>query len=159
MITVRPACAADIPAIAALFRAYAASLDVDLGYQGFEAELAALPGAYTPPTGALLIAVATDGSHLGCVAMRRLAEPGTCEMKRLHTCPAARGRGVGRALALAVIGAARDAGYRAMRLDTLPDMAAAQRLYASLGFEATAPYYASPVAGTIFMRKHLLPGT
>ncbi len=77
-------------------------------------------------------------------------------MKRLHTRPEARGKGIGRALVLAAIEAARSGGYVSMRLDTLPDMRAAQNLYAQLGFVATPPYYATPVPGTIFMRKALV---
>ncbi len=150
---VRPA--TDLGIVAGLFREYAGSLGIDLSYQGFEAELAGLPGAYAPPAGALLLAYALDGDALGCVAIRPLAEAGTCEMKRLHTRPAARGKGVGRALAVAAINIATRAGYRSMRLDTLPDMLAAQALYRSLGFETTPPYYDTPIAGTIFMRKVL----
>jgi len=150
---VRPA--ADLGIVAGLFREYAGSLGIDLSYQGFEAELAGLPGAYAPPAGALLLACALDGDALGCVAIRPLPEAGTCEMKRLHTRPAARGKGVGRALAVAAINIATRAGYRSMRLDTLPDMLAAQALYRSLGFEITPPYYDTPIAGTIFMRKVL----
>jgi ribosomal protein S18 acetylase RimI-like enzyme len=154
-ISIRPAAAADMGTVATLFREYAASLDVDLSYQGFAAELAALPGAYAPPRGALLIAVSGSGHALGCVAIRPLAESGTCEMKRLHITPAARGGGVGRALALAAIEAATQAGYICMRLDTLPAMIVAQTLYRRLGFEITPAYYNSSVPGTIFMRKTL----
>jgi ribosomal protein S18 acetylase RimI-like enzyme len=154
-LSIRRACASDLGAVATLFRAYADSLSVDLSYQGFEEELAALPGAYAPPAGALLIARSAAGEPLGCVGVRPLGEPGACEMKRLHTTPAARGAGIGRALAVAAIEAARQAGYCAMRLDTLPAMIAAQTLYRRLGFETTPAYYDSPVPGTIFMRKTL----
>jgi ribosomal protein S18 acetylase RimI-like enzyme len=152
---IRPAGEADLPAVAALFRGYARALGVDLSYQGFERELATLPGAYAPPAGALLIAVSDEGAPLGCVAVRALGEPGVCELKRLHTVPAARGAGIGRALAQAAITAARQAGYSEIRLDTLPDMLAAQSLYRRLGFEVIPAYYESPVAGTLFMRKGL----
>lgn len=148
---IRPATAEDIATIADLFTEYAAALGVNLGYQNFEAELATLPGAYTPPAGALLLATTPSNQPLGCVAIRPMTEPGTCEMKRLHTKPAARGQGVGRALATAAIEAATKAGYRTMRLDTLPAMAAAQSLYRSLGFVTTPAYYESPISGTIFM--------
>ena len=141
--------------VRSLFRAYAASLGVDLSYQGFEAELAGLPGAYASPGGALLLAVSDAKGALGCVAMRPLPEFGGCEMKRLYVGPAGRGLGIGRALALASIQAATDAGYGSMFLDTLPDMSAAQRLYQTLGFRIVPPYYESPVAGTIFMKKTL----
>jgi ribosomal protein S18 acetylase RimI-like enzyme len=154
---IRPADADDMATIATLFREYAGALGVDLSYQGFEAELASLPGAYAAPSGALLLALSADHEPLGCVGVRALAELGVCEMKRLHTRPAARGAGIGRALALAAIDAARAAGYTVMRLDTLPTMLAAQALYRSLGFATTPAYYATPVAGTLFMRKHIAP--
>jgi ribosomal protein S18 acetylase RimI-like enzyme len=153
--SIRPAAAHEMASVATLFQEYAASLGVDLSYQGFEAELASLPGAYQPPAGALLLAIAPGHDALGCVAVRSLPEPGTCEMKRLYIAPAARGAGLGRALAVAAIEAATRAGYRAMRLDTLPAMTQAQALYRDIGFETTPPYYSSPIAGTIFMRKVL----
>ncbi len=155
MFSIRPAALHEMAAVESLFRDYAASLDVDLSYQGFEAELASLPGAYAPPDGALLLATSPADDPLGCVALRKLAEAGACEMKRLYAAPAARGSGLGRALANAAIDAAIQAGYRIIRLDTLPAMAAAQALYHQLGFEVTPPYYATPVAGTLFMRKTL----
>jgi len=155
-VSIRPAAANEMDTVATLFREYAASLGVDLAYQGFEAELAGLPGAYAPPSGTLLLALDPTSTPLGCVAIRALHEPGICEMKRLHLRPSARGAGIGRALAMAAIEAARKAGYRAMRLDTLPTMEVAQALYRSLGFETTPPYYDTPVAGTIFMRKMLV---
>ncbi|MDR3530927.1 MAG: GNAT family N-acetyltransferase [Rhodopila sp.] len=153
--SIRPATATEMATVATLFREYADSLGVDLSFQGFEAELAALPGAYAAPSGVLLLALSTGGDPLGCVAVRPLPEQGVCEMKRLHTRPDARGAGIGRALAQAAIEAATRAGYRSMRLDTLPTMIAAQALYRSLGFEITPAYYATPVTGTIFMRKTL----
>lgn len=158
---VRQAEAGDIPAVVELFREYAKSLDIDLAYQGFAAELASLPGAYAPPTGALLVAAPLgEGSLLGCVGLRALGHGmlAECEMKRLYVRPAARGTGAGLALAKAAIEAATEGGYAAIRLDSLPSMAAAQALYLRLGFTVTPAYYASPVAGTIFMRKDLRSG-
>jgi ribosomal protein S18 acetylase RimI-like enzyme len=153
--SIRQATGDEMATVAMLFREYAGGLSVDLSYQGFEAELAGLPGVYAPPSGALLLAIAADGEPLGCVAVRNLPEDAVCEMKRLHVRPGARGAGLGRGLALAAIEVATLAGYRAMRLDTLPDMAVAQALYRSLGFATTPAYYATPVAGTLFMRKTL----
>jgi ribosomal protein S18 acetylase RimI-like enzyme len=153
--SIRPAAADEMATVATLFRAYADALSVDLSYQGFAAELAALPGAYTPPEGALLLAISPNGDPLGCVALRKMHDAGACEMKRLHVAGSARKAGIGQALALAAINAANQAGYRTMHLDTLPDMRAAQALYRDLGFEITPPYYDSPVPGTIFMRKTL----
>lgn len=158
---IRQAEAGDIPAVVELFREYAKSLDIDLAYQGFAAELASLPGAYAPPTGALLVAAPLgEGSLLGCVGLRALGHGmlAECEMKRLYVRPAARGTGAGLALAKAAIEAATEGGYAAIRLDSLPSMAAAQALYLRLGFTVTPAYYASPVAGTIFMRKDLRSG-
>jgi ribosomal protein S18 acetylase RimI-like enzyme len=153
--SIRPATTDEMGVVAALFREYAGALDVDLSYQGFGAELAALPGQYAPPNGTLLIALSATGDPIGCVGVRPLREPGLCEMKRLHVSPNGRGQGIGRALAEAAIEAATSAGYIVMRLDTLPTMRAAQQLYQRLGFKTTQAYYNSPVSGTIFMRKIL----
>ncbi len=136
-----------------LFEEYAASLDVDLCFQGFSAELAGLPGDYAPPSGCLLLA-RVDSHPAGCVAMRPL-EPGLCEMKRLYVRPGFRGAGVGRSLVEAVVDAARTAGHRSMRLDTLATMASAQTLYRSLGFRPIAPYRHNPVPGTTFLELTL----
>ena len=145
----------DVAAVTALFRAYAASLEVDLAYQGFEAELAGLPGAYAPPGGELLLARDSDGAALGCVAMRPMAAVGCAEMKRLYVAPEGRGLGLGRALVEAVAACAAARGYREIRLDSLPTMTAAIALYGRCGFEPMAPYYDTPVAGTVFLRRAL----
>lgn len=149
---IRPATSPeDVGAVAALFEAYAASLPVDLGYQDFRSELAALPGKYAPPAGALLLARDAGGAPLGCVGVRPIAPAGCCEMKRLYLSPAARGLGLGRALAQAAVGRAKAIGYGELRLDTLPDMASAIGLYERMGFARIAPYYAPTPPGTIFM--------
>ena len=147
--------AADIAAVTALLRAYAASLDVDLAYQGFEVELAGLPGQYAAPRGALLLARGLGGAALGCVALRPMEAEGRCEMKRLYVAPEGRGLGIGRALITALIGRARLIGYRELRLDSLPSMTAAIALYRRCGFVPMAPYYATPVPGTVFLRRSL----
>jgi ribosomal protein S18 acetylase RimI-like enzyme len=144
---------ARVEAARALFLEYAGSLGVDLGFQGFDRELAALPGDYAPPHGRLLLAL-RGGAALGCVALRRI-DAATCEMKRLYTVPAARGAGLGRKLALAVIEEARGLGYERMRLDTLPSMGRAQALYERLGFREIAPYRRNPVPGARFLELDL----
>ena len=149
--------AADIAEAAALFRDYAAALDVDLCFQGFDEELATLPGKYAPPKGELLLALAPDGIALGCVALRPLDAPGLCEMKRLYVEDAARGLGVGRALVAAIIAAAEARGYAEMRLDSLPSMHAALALYRRFGFTAIDAYCFNPVPGTLYLARRLAP--
>lgn len=149
------ATAADLAAAADLMRAYAAWLDIDLGFQDFEAELASLPGKYAPPSGALFLARLSDGNPVGCVALRALPAAGCCEMKRLYVAPEGRGSGLGRRLAETIIAEARRLEYREMRLDTLPSMRGAIALYRSLGFVEMEPYYATPVVGTVFLRLAL----
>ncbi|MGL4810972.1 MAG: GNAT family N-acetyltransferase [Beijerinckiaceae bacterium] len=140
----------DRASVTGLLRDYAASLDVDLCFQNFEDELAGLPGPYARPDGAMLLAEAT-GSMIAVGCFRRLDDR-RCEMKRLYARPAARGLGVGRALAKQLIRDAQAAGYRAMLLDSLASMIEAQQLYRSLGFVETAPYYDNPLPGTAYMR-------
>ncbi|MDB5393517.1 MAG: acetyltransferase [Rhodospirillales bacterium] len=146
--------AEDIRAVSKLFEGYAASLPVDLAYQDFAAELAGLPGKYSPPRGALLIARGDGNAPLGCAALRPLSAE-CCEMKRLYLVPASRGLGLGRAMTIAVIGEARRLGYRQLRLDTLPTMKTAQALYEQLGFEPIPPYYEPTPIGTVFMSLKL----
>jgi ribosomal protein S18 acetylase RimI-like enzyme len=154
MLTIAPAGTAEDFAMARLlFEEYASSLGLDLGFQDFAAELAGLPGGYAPPRGRLLLA-SDDGRLAGCVALRELAE-GICEMKRLYVRPAFRDFGVGRALAEAAVAAAREMGYRRMRLDTLPAMARARRLYRALGFQEIPAYRYNPIPGTAFMELDL----
>ena len=136
-----------------LLREYEASLNVSLCFQGFEKELAELPGDYAPPRGRLLLEC--DGDQLaGCVALRELDEE-TCEMKRLYLRPEFRGQGAGRRLARSVIQEARTLGYKRMRLDTLAAMREAKALYESLGFKRIEPYYQNPLPGTEFMELEL----
>ncbi|KAJ6140392.1 hypothetical protein N7471_006878 [Penicillium samsonianum] len=160
----------DAGSVLSLFSGYATALGIDLTFQSFQEELDSLPGKYGPSQGgSLLIARAgtgvreyhTDGlvdsiippqfpSALGCVALRRSSD-GWCEMKRLYVLKEARGERLGEKLVQAILAQAKNLGYRGMRLDTLPEMAAAQRLYRKYGFVDIAPYYETPIHRTVFM--------
>jgi ribosomal protein S18 acetylase RimI-like enzyme len=138
---------------AALFRAYAASLPIDLAPQGFSQELDSLPGVYGPPGGELLLA--KRGDHvLGCIAIKSLA-PGVAEIKRLFVRPRARKSGVGKTLVDAALMAAKQLGYLEVKLDTLPEMTAAIALYKSFGFAPIPPYGSHPYPGLVTLGKTL----
>jgi GNAT superfamily N-acetyltransferase len=143
----------EIEEVRLLFREYEAFLNVDLCFQNFEEELASLPGKYAAPTGALLIAIHKDKT-VGCVGVRRLSDE-ECEMKRLYVRPEARGLGLGRKLAQKIIAMAHSLGYALMRLDTLDRLGEAMRLYESLGFRKTGPYYGNPLPGVVYWELKL----
>jgi putative acetyltransferase len=137
-----------------LFLEYAESLGFSLCFQGFDQELAGLPGHYAPPDGRLLVAE-YRGELAGCVALHKL-EAEICEMKRLYLRPQLRGRGVGRALTETLISEARVIGYRKMRLDTVePKMPNAVALYRRLGFVEIEPYRVNPIDGALYMELAL----
>jgi len=149
--------AEELALAAAIFREYAATLDIDLAFQDFEAEVTSLPGVYAAPGGQLLLAW-VDGELAACGALRALDESdyaNACEMKRLFVRPRFRRFGLGRMLAQALLDEARQSGYSAMLLDTLDEMEAARELYASLGFEEIPPYYFNPVAGAHYLKADL----
>ena len=144
---------AELVVARSLIEEYAASLEIDLSFQGFREEVARFPGDYAPPGGAVLLAY-EEGEPSGVVALRPHGEA-TCEMKRLYVRPKFRGRGVGKALSEALVRKAELLGYRKMRLDTLPTMDAAIGLYRSMGFREIPPYRFNPVPGAHFMELDL----
>ena len=151
MITIKLAGQEDLVQVRSLFSEYASK--IDLSFQDFDRELANLPGEYAPPGGCLLVAKEKD-DVVGCVALRGMGGD-VCEMKRLYVKPSFRERSIGRELSESVIGEARARGYRIMKLDTLPHMKEAVRLYESLGFRRTTPYRFNPVKGAVFMQLDL----
>ena len=140
--------ATELISAAAMFRAYAATLPVDLAPQGFSQELESLPGIYGPPGGELLLA--KRGDHvLGCIALKALEPPRVAEIKRLFVRPQARKTGVGQALVVAAIAIARQLGYGEIKLDTLPEMESAIALYRRNGFAPIPPYGSHPYPGLV----------
>jgi len=148
----------EIERVRSLLREYQQQLGVDLSFQGFAAELDALPGSYAPPGGRLLLAFHELASHhrtpVGCVALQRVTDS-RAEMKRLYVPPSARGLGVGRKLVAEILAEARAIGYSEVVLDTLPNMIEAQRLYEQLGFREIEPYRHNPIVGTRYLGKTL----
>lgn len=148
------ATAQDIEVLRELFREYEAWLGLSLCFQGFEEELATLPGKYAPPEGRLYLASVGEEAA-GCIALRSLGE-GVCEMKRLYLRENARGLGLGRRLIEQVIADAREIGYRKMRLDTYPPkMGKAVSLYEAHGFRQIDAYYDNPHSDTLYMELDL----
>lgn len=166
--------ATDLADTITLFHTYAASLGFDLAFQNFSAEMAGMPGKYSPPTagaadggggGELLLARdLASGKAIGCVGLRPLASSddeeeekkrSCCEMKRLYVTPEGRGTGVGKALVSQILDVAESRGYAEVRLDTLPSMIAALNMYRALGFVEIEPYYDTPMQGTHFLSLSL----
>ena len=137
----------------ALVQEYAASLDFDLCFQDFAHELDTLSSEYGPPGGRFVLA-SWSGTFVGCGGLRRFTGS-ACEMKRVYVVPVHRGKGIGQAVARALIAQARQAGYTEILLDTLPSMTAAQHVYFALGFTPTDSYRHNPVPGATFLKLEL----
>jgi ribosomal protein S18 acetylase RimI-like enzyme len=151
--------AEDLEITRVLLLEYAAYLNRSLGEEhiclsDYARELADLPGPYSQPEGAILLAFAGE-NPAGCVALKslkadraRVQDEAACEMKRLWVRPEFRGRSVGLALAQELIAYARAQGYRAMYLDTVPGaMQSANGIYKKLGFQSVERYNTNPILG------------
>lgn len=138
----------DIEEVRALFLEYATWLGEDLCFQGFDAELAGLPGDYTGKRGALFVA-RNGRDAAGCIALRPF-DVDTGQIKRLYVRPPFRGSGLGKSLALRALDSARHVGYRRLVLDTLDRMDSAVRLYENLGFRQIPAYYVNPIKGALY---------
>ncbi|MBW2486934.1 MAG: GNAT family N-acetyltransferase [Deltaproteobacteria bacterium] len=136
-----------------LFKEYAESLGFDLCFKKFDAELECFPVQYSPPSGDLSLAL-SERQPIGCVGVRFLEE-GICEMKRLYVKPNFRGSNAGKDLCEAAIQGGKILGYERMRLDTLPSMEIANRLYKTLGFVEIEPYRHNPLEGAIYLELNL----
>ena len=135
--------------VRSLFRAYQSELPTQLRFP--DNEWLDLPGAYTAPQGALLLA--TAAAHpAGCVGLRPFPLAGACEMKRLYVHPTFRGNRLGKTMVERVIEVARSRGYSRLRLDTHPDsMRPAVELYRRFGFEEVSAEPVPHVEGLSYM--------
>jgi GNAT superfamily N-acetyltransferase len=145
---VRPARSVeDVAVVRDLIHEYVLGLGIEIAIRGFEAEMPLFPGPYAPPAGELLLARSENGDALGCVCLRPLETPGACEVKRLYVRRAARGAGIGAALARSIVQHASALGYRE-----------AIAIYRSLGFEPISPYWDNLVPGVLYFRRKLHRG-
>jgi GNAT superfamily N-acetyltransferase len=148
---------ADAEVVRTLMREYSQFLNSSVGgehicVESLEEELAGLPGSYAEPDGAVLLAFEEE-TPAGCIALKPLYPAGAtregeraCEMKRLWVRPAQQGTGLGRRLAEEIVKMARERGYTAMYLDTMPgSMQPAFRLYCAMGFTPVDRYNENPV--------------
>jgi ribosomal protein S18 acetylase RimI-like enzyme len=150
MVNITQASQCEMPLVRALFTEYQQWLGVDLCFQGFEQELAGLPGCYAPPEGAVLLA-RDDAGVCGCVAFRPLSNT-EAELKRLYVKPARHGEGIGRALFNESMKCVQACGYQSVVLDTLPSMIIAQSMYRTYGFVEVPAYYDNPEPGVTYLR-------
>ena len=142
-----------------LFREYASQIGVDLSFQNFNQELLDIDIQYSKPQGVLYIAYDSKNQPVGCFGVRAL-EASICELKRMYLKKAYRGLGLGGQLLVKAINVGRELGYEKMRLDTLPTMQTAIRLYQKTGFYEIEAYCFNPIEGTKYFEialKNSLP--
>ena len=136
-----------------LFIEYAKCLEFDLDFQDFKKELKKLPGDYAPPEGKILLAFYNE-ELAGCVGLRKFKDD-ICEMKRLYVRPKFRKKSIGKTLSKEIIQKSKEIGYKYMRLDTLPSMEDAIKLYIALGFKEIPAYRYNPFENAKFFELKL----
>jgi GNAT superfamily N-acetyltransferase len=134
-----------------LFRQYIQSLHFELNFQDVDRELEEIDIEYNLPAGALVLVYDGDKA-IACAGVRKIDDR-IAELKRMFVDPAYRGHQLGMQLLQAALAEARQLGYRSIRLDTVPDMHAAIKLYTAAGFYKIDPYRFNPIPGAIFMEK------
>lgn len=144
---IRPVHSSEMGAVRELFREYAEIVGSPICFESFAREMADLPWQYSP----LLLALVAD-RPAGCAGLRKIGD-GIGEMKRLYVRPAFQGSGLGRLLTERIIADATAAGYRLLRLDTLPALERAIGLYRKLGFQEIPPYGDNPPEAICFELK------
>ena len=151
---VEVAAPAEMDAVRVLFGEYKKAVGVDLWFGvDFQRELDELPNPYVAPAGRLV--VARDGDQLaGCGALRPL-RPGVVELRRLWVRKPYRKQGVGKLITEALVAWARQAGYRAVRLETLSVMTQAETLFRGVGFAPVPDDRPSPFPGSKLLELRL----
>ena len=104
-----------------------------------DVDLTDLEGHYDARGGRFELLEDPDGQALGVLGWRPVGGTtgggqGVVELKKLYLTPAARGRGLGRRALERVVAAAREAGARAVVLETAAVLTEANRLYTRFGF-------------------------
>lgn len=137
-----------------LFLEYAEQLGVDLSFQDFHTEIENVKTAYSAPSGAIILARNSSGTAVGCFAIRRF-EDSIGELKRMYLRKEFQGQGVGKMMIAKSLDVARQLGYKKLRLDTLPTMHAAIKLYNQCGFYEIPAYRYNPIGGTRYFEIQL----
>ena len=136
-----------------LFQQYIQSLDFELNFQDVDRELKEIAIEYNYPTGVLLLIYDGDQA-IACAGVRKI-DTHIAELKRMFVDPAYRGHQLGQQLLQMAIDEARQLGYHSIRLDTVPQMRSAIKLYKATGFHEIEPYRFNPIPGAIYMEKKL----
>ena len=138
-----------------LFQEYAYQTGYDLEFQNFNEELKKIESHYSAPGGAIFIGYDEEGVPIGCFGIRKF-DASICELKRMYLKPEARGLGIGKQLLNKAIEVGSELKYKKMRLDTLPTMVSAIKLYEKTGFYKIEAYRFNPVAGALYYEIKLV---